>query len=169
MEDGETALDHLLNTLGSAGVFLLLGNGDTRLEQFLTRVAARRDNFIFLKGYSETLSNALYASGDLFLMPSSFEPCGISQMLAMRAGQPCLVHGVGGLKDTVRDREDGFVFSGDSLTAQAENMVNSFQTALNTWQKRSKTWVSLSAAAAAARFTWRDAADSVVGQLYQHD
>lgn len=169
MEDGETALDHLLNTLGSAGVLLLLGNGDARLEQFLTRVAARRDNFIFLKGYSETLSNAVYASGDLFLMPSSFEPCGISQMLAMRAGQPCLVHGVGGLKDTVRDRKDGFVFAGDSLASQAGNMIKTFRTALNTWQKKPKTWASLAAAAAAARFTWRDAADEVIRHLYHHD
>ena len=73
-----------------------------------------------LRGYSDALARALYAAGDLFLMPSSFEPCGIGQMLAMRDGQPCLVHHVGGLRDTVLDDETGFAFSGDGLTAQAE-------------------------------------------------
>lgn len=74
----------------------MLGNGDRELEVFLTKVAAVKHNFIFLKGYFETLANSIYESGALFLMPSSFEPCGISQMLAMRAGQPYLAHGVGG-------------------------------------------------------------------------
>ena len=56
-------------------------------------------------------------------MPSSFEPGGISQMLAMRAGQLCVVHGVGGLKDTVTDNVNGFVFDGLTSRAQASNFV----------------------------------------------
>jgi len=166
MPDGETALDHLLNVLGDAGLFILLGSGDTELEQFLSRVAARRENFIFLKGYSEVLSDNLYNSGDLFMMPSSFEPCGISQMLAMRAGQPCLVHSVGGLSDTVSDGRNGFAFNGDSLLDQAENMISCFKIALQTGREEMKTWQEISAAAAAARFFWSDVADQIVHQLY---
>jgi starch synthase len=166
MPDGETALHHLLQVLGDKGIFILLGSGDTELEQFLAGVAARAENFVFLKGYSEAISQNLYSSGDLFLMPSSFEPCGISQMLAMRAAQPCLVHSVGGLSDTVRDGVDGFAFTGKNLQNQAENMIASFELALETKRDNAKTWEKISAAAAAARFLWSDAADEVVRLLY---
>ncbi len=166
MPDGETALDHLLNVLGDAGVLVLLGSGDIELEQFLTEVASRRMNLIFLKGYSETISQSLYSSGDLFLMPSSFEPCGISQMLAMRAGQPCLVHSVGGLRDTVRDGEDGFAFNGNSLQSQAENMIASFEAAVQLKLESPAQWQEISSAAAAARFLWSDVADEVARLLY---
>lgn len=166
MPEGRAALDRLLDVLGDKGVFILLGSGDAELEQFLTEVASRRENFIFLKGYSEQISNSLYASGDLFLMPSSFEPCGISQMLAMRAGQPCLVHSVGGLSDTVKDGVDGFAFTGDSLQSQAENFISSFESALKTKRKDSVSWERISSAAAAARFLWSDVAGEIIEQLY---
>ena len=166
MSDGETALDHLLNVLGDEGMLVLLGSGDVGLEQFLTEGPSRRTNFIFLKGYSETISLSLYSSGDLFVMPSSFEPCGISQMLAMRAGQPCLVHSVGGLNDTVRDGEDGFAFNGASLQQQAENMIVSFEAAVQLKLEDPAQWQRISSSAAAARFLWSDVADEVVRSLY---
>ncbi|MCZ6501897.1 MAG: glycogen/starch synthase, partial [Gammaproteobacteria bacterium] len=166
MPDGATALDHLLNELGDKGVFILLGSGDPGLEQFLTKVASARQNFVFLRGYAETLAECLYASGDLFLMPSSFEPCGISQMLAMRAGQPCLVHSVGGLSDTVSNGKNGFAFTGDTLQKQAENMISCFQLALQTKREEIETWENISTAAATARFLWSDVADETVRLLY---
>ena len=166
MSDGDSALEQLLDVLGESGIFILLGSGDAALEQFLTRVASRRQNFLYLKGYSEALPQYLYASGDLFLMPSSFEPCGISQMLAMRAGQPCLVHSVGGLSDTVKGDDNGFAFNGESLQEQAENMIACFARALRIQREDIDTWQNMSAAAAAARFLWSDTADAVVRQLY---
>jgi len=99
-------------------------------------------------------------------MPSSFEPCGISQMLALRAGQPCLVHHVGGLRDTVKDNSTGFVFTGDNPTAQADALVSSVQRALNQFQKKSSKWQSMCKAAAAARFEWADSIDAYIKQLY---
>ena len=167
MPDGQTALDHLLEALGDDGVFILLGSGDAQLEQFLTGIAAVRQNFIFLKGYSESISQSLYNTGDLFLMPSSFEPCGISQMLAMRAGQPCLVHSVGGLSDTVRDGEDGFAFVGNNLQSQAKNMIACFQLALKTKREKPDAWAQISVSAAAVRFLWSDVADDIVRLLYR--
>ena len=86
--NGTSALEAILQQLDSDALFVMLGSGDVNYETFLTQVAGRYDNFLFLRGYSNELAQALYAFGDLFLMPSSFEPCGISQMLAMRAGQP---------------------------------------------------------------------------------
>lgn len=66
MPTGETALESLLNKLSDEGVFILLGSGDKKLEDFLTKIASEKANFIFLKGYSEALSENMYSSGDLF-------------------------------------------------------------------------------------------------------
>jgi starch synthase len=167
LEDGRGALDHLLDRLASDQLLVMLGSGDARLEQYVTEVSGRRDNLIFLKAYSEALSGALYALGQLFLMPSSFEPCGISQMLAMRAGQPCLVHGVGGLADTVRDGEDGFTFYGDSPREQALALLERLSEALDLMRKQPATWKRLCKAAAAARFPWSESAARYVKELYQ--
>ncbi|TQV80065.1 glycogen synthase [Exilibacterium tricleocarpae] len=165
-ENGRPALAGILETLGPRGVYIFLGSGDPELELFLTQINARFDNFIFLRGYSDALAQALYASGDLFLMPSSFEPCGISQMLALRAGQPCLVHSVGGLKDTVTDGVNGFAFNGDSLVDQAAQLVETFAMALACKTDKPKQWQKLRRAAAAARFSWQASIDRYIGALY---
>ncbi len=166
MPDGRTGLAHILDTLEGRGIFLMLGSGDTELEQFLTQQASLYTNFIFLKGYSEELPDAIYNSGDLFLMPSSFEPCGISQMLAMRAGQPCLVHGVGGLKDTVKHNETGFVFDGDNLSEQVKNMVQGFKSALEIYQSDRNGWDLIGKNAAQQRFLWSQVGEDYARLLY---
>lgn len=165
MANGQSALEELLDMLHE-GIFLMLGSGDRGLELFLTKVAARKHNFIFLKGYSESLADTIYGSGDLFLMPSSFEPCGISQMLAMRAGQPCLVHGVGGLCDTVKHNENGFVFNGKSLMIQAGNMLESCKTILELHDTNPEQWQKISRQAAEARFLWSNVAREYIDSLY---
>ena len=164
---GKPALHGVLETLGEHGLFIMIGSGDPEVETFLTGVAARFDNFIFLRGYSDELADALYNLGDLFFMPSSFEPCGISQMLALRAGQPCLVHHVGGLRDTVRDNETGFAFGGDSPTEQADNLVATMQRALARFQDHPAKWKAMRKAAAAQRFAWGDSVDAYLKYLYR--
>ena len=165
MLNGQSALDNLLHQLSGRGRLILLGSGDPALEQFLLEVAGRHENFIFLRGFSISLSEQIYRAGDLFLMPSSFEPCGISQMLAMRAGQPCLVHAVGGLADTVRDGETGFSFSANSLHDQCQAMLDTSERALALFQQPDR-WQSLCAAAAAERFLWSDSAKQYEEALY---
>ncbi|MGL5393589.1 MAG: glycogen synthase, partial [Shewanella sp.] len=81
----ETLLQRLLQS-HPRGIFILLGSGDPAIAEVFQGVAANYRNFIFLQGCHEALSERLYQWGDLFIMPSSFEPCGISQMLAMGAG-----------------------------------------------------------------------------------
>lgn len=166
MKNGESALEQLLNILKDDGVFVLLGSGDKNLEDFLTKIASSQTNFIFLKGYSQTLSETLYNAGDLFLMPSSFEPCGISQMLSMRAGQPCLAHSVGGLSDTIIDEKNGFTFSGDTPVQQAENMLSCFKSVIALKKQNGKAWHKVAKNALAARFLWRDAAQAYIKYLY---
>jgi starch synthase len=164
--NGQSALDGILEVLGDDGLFVILGNGDPGLEQFLAATSARRRNLVFLCGYSAALSDALYGAGDLFVMPSSFEPCGISQMLAMRAGQPCLVHQVGGLRDTVTPGVDGFGFTADTLLDQADALVATAGEALALRRSHPRRWKKLCQAAASARFPWRDAAAACLRQLY---
>ncbi len=161
-----TVLEHILNVLGNKGLFILLGSGEADLEQFLDELASRNNNFIFLKGYSDKLANMLYKTGDLFLMPSSFEPCGISQMLAMRAGQPCLVHSVGGLRDTVKNNINGFSFAGNTLKKQAKNLLSAFKNAIKMKHHHPQDWKGVASAAADSRFLWSDTAVQYMQQLY---
>ncbi len=82
--------------------FMLLGSGDERFEKFMaaaeTRYPGKLCSYI---GYKEELSHLVYAGSDFFLMPSRFEPCGLSQMIAMRYGSVPIVRETGGLRDTV--------------------------------------------------------------------
>jgi starch synthase len=168
MPNGETALEHLLDTLSDDGVFILLGSGDNQLEDFLTGIASIKSNFIFLKGYSEALSESMYNSGDLFLMPSSFEPCGISQMLSMRAGQPCLAHSVGGLSDTITHNQNGFTFKGANPLNQAENMLSCFRTVVDSKQTKPNYWDEISSNALKSRYLWNDVAEDYIKHLYSN-
>lgn len=167
LPSGKSALDELLLALGDDGVLILLGSGDTTLETFLTETAGRHENLIFVKAYAEALSEALYQSGDLFLMPSSFEPCGISQMLAMRAGQACLVHAVGGLNDTVEDGVTGFSFRGDTLDEQAAGVVKRFVEAKKMKQNAPDKWKRIAKNAAGKRFLWSDSVQQYITDLYR--
>ena len=164
--DGRPALDAVLTGVGARGCLLLLGSGDRDYERWLTAAAARHPNFIFVNGYSDRLARALYAAGDLFVMPSSFEPCGLSQMLAMREGQPCVVHAVGGLKDTVAHGRNGFAFEGDGLEAQVDRFVETTLAAVALKRDQPETWEEIRREAAATRFTWSETAERYLADLY---
>ncbi len=113
--------------LRSGAQLALLGSGDKGLEDAFSALAAARPGQVAVHiGYSEGLAHRLQAGGDLLLMPSRFEPCGLSQIYALRYGTLPVVHGTGGLADTVVDATfdallnrtaTGFVF--DQPTASA--------------------------------------------------
>ena len=97
---------------------VVLGKGDQKYEQFFHWAAQQYPGRMAVRlDYNEDLSMAIYAGADLFLMPSKSEPCGLSQMIAMRYGTVPIVRETGGLKDTVqpyeawRDAGNGFTFS----------------------------------------------------------
>ena len=105
---------------------VVLGTGDQRYEEFFHWAAQQYPGRMVVRlDYNEDLSMAIYAGADLFLMPSKSEPCGLSQMIAMRYGTLPIVRETGGLKDTVQPHDDyngvgnGFSFtnysSGDML------------------------------------------------------
>lgn len=162
----ESALEAILSTSGPDSLFIMLGSGEKELEDRFVEIACSNTNFLYLRGYADSLSGPLYSIADLFLMPSSFEPCGISQMLAMRAGQPCVVHAVGGLKDTVSDGVNGFVFNGNTPAEQAQDFVNCVQTALASKQENPSQWQEICSNAANQRFSWQIAATTYLERLY---
>jgi starch synthase len=162
-----TSMDRVLAGLDK-GFLIMLGSGDADCERFLRQAEVRHDNLLFLQGYSDRLARALYAAGDLFLMPSVFEPCGISQMLAMRAGQPCVVHAVGGLKDTVT-ATNGFPFDGATPRQQAQSFVREVAAAVDLKLSRPEEWRSLVEAARRARFTWEASAERYLREVYAFD
>lgn len=84
----------------------ILGSGDAVLSAELRRLAAAHpEHLAFVEGYDEALSHQMFAGADAFLIPSRFEPCGLTQMQAMRYGAIPIVTGVGGLVDTVPDAD----------------------------------------------------------------
>ena len=95
------ALDSLLWDNDFA--FVLLGNGNPAYEDWFRSLEARHPGRVCAWiGYSDPLSHRIYAGSDFFLMPSRFEPCGISQLIAMAYGTLPIVRETGGLKDTVQ-------------------------------------------------------------------
>lgn len=164
--DGRSALQHISTQLGRKGVILILGSGDPDLEALMLEQVEQTSNVLFLHGYSEALAAPLYRAGDLFLMPSSFEPCGISQMLAMRAGQPCVVHGVGGLKDTIEHNVTGFVFDGATASEQSQRFVQATRDALEMRAENPIHWQRICRAAMQQRFDWKSSARQTIQTLY---
>ena len=83
--------------------FILLGTGDAKFENFMREAENRyKGRLCAYIGYSEATAHKIYAGSDFFLMPSRFEPCGLSQMIAMRYGTVPIVRETGGLRDTVQ-------------------------------------------------------------------
>jgi starch synthase len=105
----------------------LLGSGDAELEQAFGTAAERHRGRIGVTiGYDESLAHLMYAGADAILVPSRFEPCGLTQLYALRYGALPLVRRVGGLADTVVDATaanlaeglaTGFAFDGDNPSA----------------------------------------------------
>lgn len=166
---GKPVLHHLLNTMSDDGLFVMLGTGDPELESFLVECSALFSNLLIIRGFDEGLAHDLYRSGNIFLMPSLFEPCGISQMLAMRAGQPCVVTATGGLKDTVTDNVTGWTVSGSNLAAQANALIDRFETAFTMAKNQTPRYREICRNASTARFRWGNAATRYINELYLAD
>jgi len=95
--------------------FVILGSGDWEYETFFREMQSRYpDKLVACFGYVPELSHKIYAASDIFLMPSKSEPCGLSQMIALRYGSIPIVRETGGLKDSITDSGDnegnGFTF-----------------------------------------------------------
>ncbi|MEM8508253.1 MAG: glycogen/starch synthase [Bacteroidota bacterium] len=149
------------------GIFMLLGTGAPEYEELFRKISYENKNFIFTNGQSESLIDSMYLESDLYFMPSLFEPCGISQMLAMRNGNPCLVHHTGGLIDTVTHLKTGFAFDGATYDEKITNMLKAFDEAIDVFQNDQPKWKKIQTAAKRKRFTWKKSVDKYYELLYQ--
>jgi starch synthase len=101
--------------LESDAQFVFLGSGDPRYEHALIELATSAPNRIGVQlDFTDRQEHRLMAGADIFLMPSLYEPCGLTQMRAQRYGAPPIIRRVGGLADTVEDGVTGFAFDGYS-------------------------------------------------------
>ena len=113
---------------------LILGTGETQYEEFFKTLAAEFPDRVAAKiTFNLGLAARIYAGGDIYLMPSKSEPCGLSQMNAMRYGTVPVVHATGGLRDTVPPADEngegglGFTFqsyNGDDFLAALKRCLN---------------------------------------------
>ncbi len=98
---------------------VVLGSGDERLQSAWLALAAQYPRRVSVRlGFDNSLAHRIEAGSDFFLMPSRFEPCGLNQMYSLLYGAIPVVHGVGGLRDTVKDLQEpdanGIVFDSDT-------------------------------------------------------
>jgi len=141
---------------------VILGTGVPALEE---SVRAFRDEFpgrvrAEFK-YDEGLARQIYAGADVFLMPSRYEPCGLSQMIAMRYGCVPIVSAVGGLKDTIFPDETGFMIEKPTAT----RLSNAVKKALGVYADRPR-WQEMQKAGMSQDFSWSASARQYF-QLYQ--
>ena len=136
---------------------VILGKGDQRYEEFFYWAAQQYNGRMAVRlDYNEALSMAIYAGADLFLMPSKSEPCGLSQMIAMRYGTVPIVRETGGLKDTVhayeawRDAGNGFTFANYS----SGDMLYVIREAVQLYKENRAAFDRLRQRAMAGDFSW---------------
>lgn len=145
----------------------VLGSGDSQNELALQELASRYPKQIyFFRGFNEALARQIYAGGDIFLMPSRFEPCGLGQLMAMRYGAVPVVRATGGLRDTVTDyaasktRATGFHFAAASPKA----FDTALEAAISAF-KAPRTWSRIRSNALKRDSSW-DASAEAYAKLY---
>ena len=160
----KAVLDELLSTTDVQ--LVVLGTGDWEYENFFREVEARYPGKVGLRiAFIPDLARKIYAGCDMFLMPSKSEPCGLSQMVALRYGSIPIVRETGGLKDTITDSGDG---QGNGFTFKsydAYDMLDAIHRALAAYYDK-KHWSTLVTRALKCDNSWGRSAREYI-KLYQ--
>jgi starch synthase len=121
--------------VSQGGQIAVIGQGEPRFEAELQALAQRHPGSVGVKiGYDEGEARRMYAGSDFLLMPSRFEPCGLSQMYAQKFGSLPIAHRTGGLADTIEDGVNGFLFGEPSL----KRFKDAIGRGLETFRSRSR-------------------------------
>ena len=141
--------------------FVILGTGEEKYENMFRHYDWKYGNRVSANiYYSEEMSHRIYASCDAFLMPSLFEPCGLSQLMSLRYGTVPIVRETGGLKDTVAPYNEyegtgtGFSFA----NYNAHEMLGVFNYAKSVYYGHKREWNKIVDRAMQADFSWSKSA-----------
>ncbi|MDE6606100.1 MAG: glycogen synthase GlgA [Clostridia bacterium] len=161
-QKGLDLLSPVITRILDMGVQLvILGTGDYKYEEMLRSCQSRYPgNLRSLITFSGELASKIYCASDMFLMPSKFEPCGLSQMIAMRYGSLPIVRETGGLKDTVIPYDyttgngTGFTF----YSYNAYEMLNAVERAVGMYRDYKQDWQKIVNNAMTQDFSWKNIA-----------
>lgn len=168
-QKGLNLFEPVLDEILANGIqFAVLGTGDEIYENLMRAFAAVNvGNMSASIAFDNALSHRMYAGADMILMPSVFEPCGLSQLIAMRYGTLPVVRETGGLRDTVQPYNQytgegtGFSFA----NINAHDMMFTLVNAARLYRDQPDHWAGLVANAMAADFGWHAAAKQYI-QIY---
>ena len=157
-QKGFDLIEYMMEELCQDNVqFAILGTGSAQYEDMFRRFAGKYPDKVSANiYYSEALSHRIYAASDAFLMPSLFEPCGLSQLMALRYGTLPIVRETGGLKDTVEPYNEyegtgtGFSFT----NYNAHEMLNTIRYAQEVYYNSKRNWNKMVERAMNADFSW---------------
>lgn len=146
--------------------FIILGSGEKEYEMyFFGKSQQYSGKFIFKNGFYTDFAHRIYAGSDIFLMPSKQEPCGLSQMVALRYGTVPVVRKTGGLADTITDAGDPDGVGFNFLTYNAHDMAGAVYRALALYNNK-KEWLKLIKRGMQTDNSWSKSADEYV-RLYK--
>jgi starch synthase len=135
--------------------FVMLGMGESYWEDRFHKLAESNPDQISINTiFNEDLAHQIYAASDLMLIPSKYEPCGLVQMIAMRYGSLPLVRATGGLKDSVTNNQDGFVFQ----QYNSGVFLSHLHGALEMYRTNKEKWSVMIKAAMEKDFSWNNSA-----------
>lgn len=166
-QKGLDLLIHVLDEMIDSGMQVVVqGTGDPFYEWLLAETASRHPGrMAVVIAYDNALAHRIYAAADLFLMPSLFEPCGLSQMVAMRYGTVPIVRETGGLKDTVcpydriTGKGNGFSFS----SPVPEEFLAAVKAAGGLYRENRAAWDALVQRDMAGDYSWDSSAAEYTG------
>lgn len=161
-QKGFDLIAHMMDEMCQNDIqIVVLGTGEEKYENMFRHFAWKYQGKVSANiFYSEALSHKIYASCDAFLMPSLFEPCGLSQLMSLRYGTLPIVRETGGLKDTVIPYNEyegtgtGFSFT----NYNAHEMYNTLQYAMHIYYNKKREWNKMVDRAMAADFSWNSSA-----------
>jgi len=164
----DLVIDILGDLLGEGATFVLLGSGDSMYEDYFLKLSKRLPDRIGVRiGFDEKLAHQILAGSDILLMPSQYEPCGLTQMYSLKYGTVPVVRSVGGLADSIKEfnrktlKGTGFKFK----KFTPDHLQRAVQKAVSVYRKNGP-WQKLTLNDMSADFGWDRAANKYC-QLYR--